>query len=251
MKQLGLIGNPLKHSFSKKYFAEKFAKEGIEDWHYDLYPLDSIDHLPSLLKDIPNLVGLNVTIPYKQLALKYMHELDKDAADIGAINTIVIKANGKLKGYNTDVIGFQHSLIELLDGDKYKDEIKDLQALVLGTGGAAKAIVYTLKKLNIPYKLVSRNPERGILYENLDEKIVQNHQLIINSTPLGTFPNINQAPPFPFQYLSKEHFLFDLVYNPEKTLFLQHGINHSAKTMNGALMLKFQAEASWDIWKKA
>lgn len=245
MKKLGLIGKTLTYSFSKKYFAEKFSSLNIEDWEYELYPLENIELLPRLLKDHPDLVGLNVTIPYKKEVLKYIHELDEEAIEIGAINTILIQGE-KLIGANTDVYGFKNSLLPFI-GTK----IETLQALVLGTGGAAQAIHYVLDTLNIKSKSVSRQHEKGITYDKLDKKIVREHKLIVNCTPLGTHPNVDQAPPFPYHYLTRQHFLYDLVYNPPKTLFLQRGMDHGAKTINGVSMLELQAEASWDIWNKA
>jgi len=209
MKKLGLIGKTLHYSFSKKYFSDKFEKEDIHDYKYE-----------------------------------YIHELDAEAAAIGAINTIKFTKDGKLKGYNTDVIGFEKSLVPFLGAAKDQD----LQALILGTGGASKAILFALQKLNIKSTYVSRSAKKGITYDQLDEQMMSDHKLIINCTPLGTYPDVDQAPPLPYAFLTKEHFLYDLVYNPEKTLFLKQGEAHGAKTINGIPMLVFQAEASWEIW---
>ena len=247
MKKLGLLGKTLNYSFSKKYFQEKFEKEGVLDWVYDLYELDNITEFKQLLKNEPQLAGLNVTIPYKQEVLKYIHELDDEAAAIGAINTIKFIEDGKLKGYNTDVVGFEKSLTPFLGA--VKDQ--DLHALILGTGGASKAILFVLHKLNIKSTCVSRSASRGITYDQLDKQVVSKHKLIINCTPLGTYPEVDQAPPLPYTYLTDKHFLYDLVYNPEKTLFLKRGAAQGARTINGIPMLTLQAEASWKIWNEA
>ncbi len=246
MKKLGLIGNPLTHSFSEKYFAEKFVKMGTQDWVYKLFPLPTIDKLPSLLASEPDLVGLNITIPYKQQALKYIHELDNEAAKIGAINTISIGQDGRLKGSNTDVIGFENTLVPFIG-----KQIEGIRALILGSGGAAKAIQYVLAKNDIPYTVVSRKASRGVQYEDVDETMLQDNRLIINCTPVGTYPNEEQSPPIPYEYLGAKHFLYDLVYNPKKTLFLQQGSQRGAKTINGYGMLEMQAEAAWEIWNKS
>lgn len=246
MKKLGLIGNPLKHSFSKKYFAEKFNAEKIEGWTYDLYPLDHIDQLEILLQKEPELIGLNITIPYKEQALKFVHNLDKDAEKIGAINTISIGKNGHITGSNTDIIGFENSLVPFLGKNP-----NGLNAMVLGSGGASKAIHYVLGKLDIQYTQISRDPSKGISYEQLNKGIMEEHDLIINCTPLGTYPKEDEAPMIPYQFLQQKHYLYDLVYNPEKTLFLRKGMRAGAKTINGLSMLALQAEASWDIWNMA
>lgn len=245
MKKVGLIGNPLKHSFSEQYFGEKFSRLNIRDWSYSLYPMPYIDSLPKLLSAEPKLVGLNITIPYKKLSLKYVHELDEVAAQIGAINTISIDENRRLKGYNTDVIGFENTLVPFLG-----DNVNDLTALILGSGGAAHAIRYALDKLEIPYTTVSRDANKGITYADLDEKIMRDNHLIINCTPVGTYPNESLSPAIPYKYITSRHFLYDLVYNPKKTLFLQRGARNGAKVINGYSMLEMQAEASWDIWLK-
>jgi len=244
MKKLGLIGKTLNYSFSKKYFKEKFEQEDILGWEYDLYPLETIGHFKQLLENESELAGLNVTIPYKQKVLKYIHDLDEEAAQIGAINTIKFGADGRLKGYNTDTVGFEKSLVPFL-GTAINE---NLHALILGTGGASKAILFVLNKLQIKNTYVSRSADRGSTYEQLDEQAVSQHRLIINCTPLGTYPDVDQAPPFPYSYLTEKHFLYDLVYNPEKTLFLKLGEKRGAKTINGIPMLALQAEASWKIW---
>jgi shikimate dehydrogenase len=246
MKKLGLIGETLHHSFSKKYFREKFEKEEILDWVYDLYELENIGKFEQLLENEPLLVGLNVTSPYKQEVLKYIHELDDEAAAIGAINTIKFTTNGTLKGYNTDAIGFENSLIPFLG----KAKLQDIKALILGTGGASKAILFVLNKLGIQSSYVSRSATKGLTYQQLDKQIVSQYKLIINCTPLGTFPLVDAAPPIPYELLTAQHFLYDLVYNPKKTLFLKRGEQQGAKTINGISMLALQAEASWNIWNK-
>ena len=240
----GLIGYPLSHSFSKKHFAEKFQKEGIEDSFYDLFPLAHIDLLPDLFSKYKNLSGLNVTIPYKQAVLPFLDEIDEAAMAVGAVNTISIK-NGKKKGYNTDVFGFEQSLLNLFKNAKTIPR----QALILGTGGAAKAVVYVLNSLNIDYELVSRRPGEGkMTYEDLNEKIMFSHPLIINTSPLGMSPNFDTLPPIPYQYIGATHLLFDLVYNPAETAFLKKGIAVGATISNGLEMLHLQAEKSWSIW---
>lgn len=244
MKKLGLIGYPLSHSFSKRYFQEKFLKQGIQGYEYELYSLESISLFPELLNKETHLVGLNVTIPYKQSILPYLDELSQAAQQIGAVNTILIK-NGKKIGYNTDYIGFQESLISFVG-----DQLSKIQALVLGTGGASKAVQEALKSLQIPFLLVSREAsDLAICYQNLQAKHLQEHLLIINTTPLGMYPDTEKFPDIPYEAISKEHFLYDLVYNPAETIFLKKGKEKSAKTKNGLEMLYLQAEAAWKIWQ--
>jgi len=246
MKQLGLIGYPLSHSFSEKYFSEKFAQEGIEGWQYALYPLDSIDDLTTLLAGEKNFAGLNVTIPYKELVIPFLDELDETAAAVQAVNTIRF-VDDKLIGYNTDVLGFEASLVAFLN--KEEGITIAQKALILGTGGAAKAIAYVCQRLGIAYQYVSRKAsDSAISYDVITEEVLQEHELIINTTPLGMSPNISSCPDLPYECLSSKHFLFDLVYNPEKTLFLIKGEAHGAAIQNGLPMLVGQAEASWDIW---
>lgn len=244
MRKFGLIGFPLSHSFSKKYFTDKFQKEGISDCEYELFPLKSIEELPDLLKKHPNLAGLNVTIPYKQAVFPYLNAVEKNVQAVGAVNVIKIQ-NGQLLGFNSDTYGFGQSLFHFLNKDK--TQVK--RALILGTGGAAKAVAYVLKLLKIEYQLVSRSAKNGDLtYETLTPNILKNHQLIVNTTPLGTFPNEKTYPALLYNALSSKHYLFDLVYNPEKTLFLAKGEAQGAKIRNGLEMLELQAEKSWDIW---
>jgi shikimate dehydrogenase len=244
MKTYGLIGFPLSHSFSKGFFADKFVKEGIADCNYESFPLPAITDLPGLISNTAGLSGLNVTIPYKETVIPYLDELDAAAMQIGAVNCIRFTPDGRKVGYNTDVIGFRRSLEPLL-----KDY--HTRALVLGTGGAAKAVQYVLDSLQIPYQLVSRKPNPGtISYYSIDDMVIATHTLIINTTPLGMYPNVNDAPELPYELLSSQHLLYDLVYNPEVTTFLKRGAIRGATTKNGYEMLVLQAEASWDIWNE-
>jgi len=243
LKQYALIGNPLTHSFSKKYFTNKFEVEQISNCQYELHQLDSIEEFPALLKAQPNLHGLNVTIPYKESVIPYLDELSDEAKEIGAVNTISIK-DGILKGHNTDVLGFRDSLLTWL-----KDKPKG--ALILGTGGASKGIAFVLRKAGIPYLKVSRSLAKGnITYGDLDRSILSEYSLIINTTPLGTFPNIETAPDIPYNLLTKHNCLYDLVYNPEKTVFLNSGITKDCQVKNGLEMLVAQAEYAWEIWNQ-
>ncbi len=245
MNQFGLIGYPLSHSFSASYFTEKFKKENITDAQYQLFPIHNIQEIQSLLESEPFLKGLSVTIPYKEKIIPYLDALDEVVIKVGAVNTIDIslKNNRKyLKGYNTDVIGFEKTLRPLLKSHH-------LQALVLGSGGASKAVVYVLEKLHIPYKIVSRSIHADFLnYQQLTPDIIENHQIVINTTPVGMYPDIDACPDFPYTLLSSTHLLYDLIYNPEETLFLKKGKLQGATTQNGLEMLIFQAEAAWDIW---
>ena len=241
MRRFGLIGKPLSHSFSKNYFTQKFAREHINNCRYDLFELTTIEDLPALLLSYPDLEGLNVTIPYKQEVIPYLDEATEVVKEIGACNCIKI-SGGKLKGFNTDVVGFKRSLeTHLLPGHD--------KALILGTGGAARAVQYALKELGIEYRLVSRRKTgEGLGYEDVGEDILKKYRLIINTTPLGMYPNLDEAPPIPYQYLSPAHLLFDLIYNPAKTKFLQNGEAQGARIANGHEMLILQAEESWRIW---
>ncbi len=241
MKKFGLIGFPLSHSFSKKYFSEKFTKENIQGVEYESYPLEDITALSSLLLREPMLAGLNVTIPYKEKVIPYLDELSDEVKQIGACNCIAIQGS-KLKGYNTDVVGFEKSL-------KKKLKTHHQQALVLGTGGAAKAVHYVLAEKGISFLKISRSPgDDQLAYESLTKEIIESHQLIVNTTPLGMYPDVNSFPPIPYEHLGNQHYLFDLVYNPGKTIFLLRGEERGAEIENGADMLIDQAEASWDIW---
>ncbi|WP_346237088.1 shikimate dehydrogenase [Niabella insulamsoli] len=243
MNLYGLIGMPLAQSFSKKYFTEKFEKEGIEHAAYELFPLEGIDLLKGLLSRHPDLKGLNVTIPYKEEVLPFLHSLDADAAEIGAVNCIKIN-DGRLKGFNTDAPAFETSLMPLLESHHKK-------ALILGTGGAAKAVLHILNKLGIEYAFVSRQPGADFVYEDLNEATLAAYPLIINATPLGSFPKVDTAPAIPYEYLTARNYLYDLVYNPAMTLFLQKGAAKGALIKNGYEMLVGQAELSWEIWNDA
>lgn len=247
MRKFGLIGYPLGHSFSKKYFSEKFEKEGIKA-EYELYPLEDIEELPALVKSTKGLEGINVTIPYKESVMKFLDEVDEKATAIGAVNTIKIR-KGKLKGYNTDYVGFKTSLIKFIGPNPTPKH-----ALILGTGGASKAVQTALSDLEIPYTVVSRRPHNDELsYQHLNSPAPQylsTYKLIINTTPLGMAPKIESLPDLPYNQLSTDHFLYDLVYNPLLTAFMQKGIEAKCWVKNGLEMLYGQAEAAWDIWNK-
>ena len=241
MKVYGLIGYPLSHSFSKGFFAEKFAREGIKECIYDSFPIPAIGDLPALLTQQPELQGLNVTIPYKEVVIPYLDELSPAAAKMKAVNCIRFK-DGRKIGYNTDAIGFRRSLEPLLQPHHNK-------ALILGTGGAAKAVQFVLESLNIPYQLVSRQASaETISYEQLDAATMASHTLIVNTSPLGMYPNVEAAPAIPYEQLTERHLLYDLIYNPAVTAFLQKGADRGATIKNGHEMLILQAEASWEIW---
>jgi len=236
----GLIGFPLTHSFSKNYFTNKFKEEGLTNTNYELFPLTAIEQLPELLKAQPTLCGLNVTIPYKQQVLPYLN--DTAALPLPACNCIKI-VDGKLVGFNTDVTGFEQSFeAKLLP--------HQTNALVLGTGGASLAVQYVLGKLGIDFKVVSRGNGAHLNYGHLDETIMARHPIVINTTPLGTYPNVNDCPDIPYHLLTPQHYCYDLVYNPEKTLFLQRAFDRGTAIKNGADMLKIQADVSWEIWNK-
>ncbi|MBO9565105.1 MAG: shikimate dehydrogenase [Niastella sp.] len=242
MRLFGLIGFPLSHSFSQKFFTDKFRVEGIAGCVYENFPLENIDALRGVLAQHSHLAGLNVTIPYKEKVIPYLHHQSDVVKRIGACNCIKI-VNGELHGYNTDVTGFEESLRSLLEAHHRK-------ALVLGTGGAAKAVHYVIEKLGIIFLEVSRNPTSGrqISYEQLTPAVLNDHTLIINTTPVGMYPNEHDCPPLPYADLTPRHYLFDLVYNPAKTLFLQKGEEQGAVIKNGSDMLVIQAEESWRIW---
>ncbi|MCE7995806.1 MAG: shikimate dehydrogenase [Roseivirga sp.] len=245
MRKFGLIGFPLSHSFSQKYFTEKFEKENIADSSYDLYPLESIEEFPALIKAESELIGLNVTIPYKEQVIPYLDELDEKAEAIGAVNTITIR-DGKLKGYNTDYDGFSNSLTQWIGANPIPEK-----ALILGTGGASKAVKATLEDLGVSYQFVSRSSGEGLLtYEDLSSTLqhFKTSTLIINTTPLGTHPNTTELPDLPYNQLTQGHYLFDLVYNPLITAFMQKGIDAKCWVKNGLEMLHGQAEKAWRIW---
>lgn len=242
IKQFGLIGYPLVHSFSKGYFNAKFQEWGRTDCRYDNFSIATIDDIRGVLESHTDIVGLNVTIPYKEAVIPFLDELDDIAKAVGAVNCIHIN-NGKKKGYNTDVFGFEMSIKPFLE-NRYE------RALILGTGGASKAVAFVLERWGIPFHLVSRNPqgERELGYDVLKSEVMHHFPLIINTTPLGTYPDIDACPYLPYEGLSERHFLYDLIYNPEETTFLRLGRLAGAKTMNGHAMLMLQADRSWQIW---
>lgn len=244
MKLYGLIGKPLSHSFSHRWFNEKFNREGLIDHRYELFPIDAPEKLADLLEQHPDLAGLNVTIPYKKTVMPLLDEIDPLAAAVGAVNTIAICSDRTI-GHNTDVIGFRSTLAPLLDGERPR-------ALVLGSGGASRAVVYVLKELGIRFRVVSRSRERGDLtWDLLDPTVIKVCPLIINTTPLGMSPAVHERPGLPYDAIGHKHTLIDLVYNPEETVFLRNGRERGARTMNGLHMLQAQAEASWKIWNPA
>ena len=248
MKLFGLVGFPLGHSFSKKYFENKFVSEDIKDADFLNFELESLDGLRELINRNPQLKGFTVTIPHKISMLPLMDEITDEVRKIGALNVVKINRHTNkinLTGYNTDVYGFEKSLLEQI-------EPNHKQALVLGTGGSANAVGFVLKKLGIDFRFVSRNArdENTISYSDLTKEIIQSYPLIINTTPLGMYPKMETCPNIPYQNLTEKHFLFDLVYNPEQTLFMQKGTEQGAKTCNGYDMLCYQAEEAWKIWNK-
>lgn len=257
MHLFGLIGYPLGHSFSKKYFTEKFAREGITDARYELFPLENISGLPLLLEQNPDLRGLNVTIPHKEAVISLLHELDETALAVGAVNCIKIE-NQRLRGFNTDVIGFGNSLINFFqDNDRFdffkensRHRPRPKEALIFGTGGAAKAVAFMLKKLDIAFRFVSRNPvgESQISYASLSSPLTPLPPLLINTTPLGMSPHEDACPDLPFERLTPQHFVYDLIYNPAETLLLQRAKARGCAVKNGLEMLHLQAEAAWKIW---
>lgn len=245
MKTYGLIGYPLSHSFSKKYFTEKFLNEHIENHQYELFPIEHISSIPALLENDTTICGLNVTIPHKVSVLPLLNEIDEAAEKIGAVNCISVKTvNGekKLKGYNTDAFGFEESLKPLL-------KPQHTQALIFGDGGAAKAVKYVLDKLNIQYKTVVRKPVAGaILYSDVTTDLLKSYKLLINTTPLGMSPNYDCCPDIDYKVLTNEHLAYDLVYNPLETTFLTNAAQQGATIKNGLEMLYKQAEQAWFIW---
>jgi shikimate dehydrogenase len=259
MKTYGIIGYPLSHSFSKQFFTDKFEREKIEDVRYEVHPLQSLGDFDELLNKHSNLCGLNVTIPHKVDIMKYLDWVSVEAKEIGAVNCIRIAKespvtaaltgelgiegkNFMLEGFNTDAYGFEKSLKPLLNSSHER-------AMILGDGGAAKAVKFVLNKLNIPYITVVRTATPGrILYQDLTAEQVDSHKLIINTTPIGTSPDVDACPPIPYHYIGQEHLLYDLIYNPPVTKFLKNGIDRGAAIKNGYEMLVLQAEKSWEIW---
>ena len=249
MRQFGLIGYPLSHSFSQKFFTEKFLQENIVNAKYDNFPIASIESFAGLWKENPNLEGLNVTIPYKKEVIPFLQHSSAVVQEINACNCIR-KFNNELYGYNTDVIGFEKSLLPFL-------KPHHTQALILGTGGASAAVQWVLQKLNIQFQLVSRNTntieantemKASLSYDQLAASVIESHTLIINTSPLGMYPNTNEAPPIAYEGITAQHHLYDLVYNPIETLFMKNGLAKGATVQNGLAMLHIQAEESWTIW---
>ena len=250
MRRFGLIGFPLSHSFSEKHFTEKFLRENISDAEYKLFPIESIENLPELISANPNLVGLSVTIPYKEKVIPFLNELDETAKAACAVNTILISRLtsqvSSLKGFNTDVHGFRQSIKPFLTSAHDR-------ALILGTGGASKAVEFVLKQIGVECIFVSREKKNIVgktilTYEELNSYVMDSCKLIVNCSPVGTFPNINEFPKISYESISKEHLLYDLIYNPPETEFLKRGKSQGAQTMNGLDMLKMQAEKAWEIW---
>ncbi len=248
MRKFGLIGYPLGHSFSKTYFTEKFKNEKIKDCQYLNFPIESISKLPVLISENKELAGLNVTIPYKEAVMQYLDHIDKTAEIIGAVNTIKIirlHEHIRLEGYNTDAHGFYSSILPLL-------KKKHSKALILGTGGSSKAVAYVLDQLGIRYIYVSRNPrkESHISYKDITSALMQECKIIINSTPLGMYPDVDKYADIPYEDITNDHLLYDLVYNPEVSRFLEKGAEKGAVIKNGLSMLHLQAEKAWKIWNR-
>ncbi len=239
MEQYGIIGFPLTHSFSPFYFTEKFAKEK-RNAEYLPFTLKIIKQLPGLLENFPEMIGLNVTIPLKTDVISCLNYISDEAREINAVNCVKI-VEGKLYGFNTDHFGFTETLKPLLNNEMNK-------ALVLGTGGSSKAVCFALSQLGIEYKLVSASGKGDLSYNELTEEILQEHLLIVNTTPLGMFPETDQYPDIPYQFLSEKHLLYDLIYNPKETVFLLKGKEHKTRIKNGYEMLIAQADKSWEIW---
>jgi shikimate dehydrogenase len=241
-RQFGLIGKNIAYSFSKKYFTEKFALGNLVDCSYVNFDIQSIEEFPTLITNNPDLKGLNVTIPYKEVVIPYLDKLSKNAAQIGAVNVIRLTKKGQLKGYNSDYYGFMKSLVPLLQPHHQK-------ALILGTGGAAKAVAFALDQLGILYTYVSREAKEGMIdYDRINATTFDNYHIIINCTPLGTSPNIDSSPPISYAFFTDKHIAFDLIYNPEETAFLKKAKQKGAITKNGYEMLILQAEKAWKIW---
>ncbi|MBQ4820224.1 shikimate dehydrogenase [Aquimarina sp. MMG016] len=239
-KTYGLLGRDIGYSFSKGYFADKFEKENL-NCEYNNFDIKQINEVKEIFKN-SNIKGLNVTIPYKEEIISYLDELDPIAKEIGAVNVIKFSSNQRLVGYNSDYYGFTESLKPLLNNNIKK-------AIILGTGGASKAIAYSLTQLGIAFSFISRNPDfNEMSYGDLTEDIINSHKLIINCTPLGTHPNIENHPQIPYEYITKNHVLYDLIYNPDETAFMKKGLQKGAKVSNGLKMLILQAENAWEIW---
>lgn len=239
--RFGLIGKNIEYSFSRAYFTQKFKDLKLANHTYENFDFEDINELEQVLKNNTNIKGFNITIPYKEEVFPFLSAIDDKAKEIGAVNTIKFTKDG-LKGFNTDYHGFQKSIEPFI-----KDHHK--KALILGTGGASKAVAFVFKQLGINYKFVSRNPEENELnYSNLNKAIISQYTIIVNCTPLGTYPDINRKPNIPYKYIGNQHLLFDLIYNPDKTAFLLEGESRGAQIKNGDKMLELQAEKSWEIW---
>ena len=248
MQRYGLIGRALSHSFSKEHFNGKFRREGLSDCRYDLFELPAIGDLPTLLAETPDLRGFNVTIPYKESIIPYLSSLDPLAAAVGAVNTVAVQ-HGRLTGHNTDVHGFRKLVEPALAGLQEPGSDIRPRALVLGSGGASRAVAYVLREAGIRFRVVSRDRARGELtWDMVDRTVISVCRLIINTTPLGMHPDVESSPPLPYEALTPKHVLIDLVYNPERTRFLKHGEEMGARTIGGLGMLREQAEAAWGIW---
>lgn len=249
MRTYGLIGYPLEHSYSPDFFNKKFKEEKIKDVRYELFPLENISEFPDLIKTHPDIRGLNVTIPYKESVIKYLDSIEPDAKIASAVNTIRIDHSPlglRLKGYNTDIYGFKTTLKEVLTSNHTK-------ALILGSGGASKAVQFVLDTLGIMFMIVSRNPtgNQQISYKEITDTMLVSHPLIINTTPSGMFPETSEYPRIPYHALSSENILYDLIYNPKETNFIKFGKINGARTVNGIRMFKLQAEKSWEIWNNS
>jgi len=243
MRKFGLIGHPLSHSFSKQYFEDKFQKESLSNCSYSLFDIEKIDEIIKLRQSEPSLSGLNVTIPYKQSVIPFLDVVSEQAKEVGAVNTIKIK-DGKWIGYNSDIYGFYKTLLPLLKQENNA-------ALILGTGGASLAVKYVLKSLKIPYYMVSRNEEEGCLtYDQINKSILLSYNILINTTPLGMFPHALAMPEIPFHFVNQAHIFYDLIYNPQLTMFLRKAQEKGCIVKNGLEMLQLQAEKSWDIWNE-
>ena len=242
MTKYGIIGNPLGHSFSKGFFTEKFAREGI-DAEYLNFQISEIGKLTEVLRENPELRGINVTLPYKTEIIPFLDELSDEAREIGAVNVVQIR-NGHLKGFNSDIIGFTRSIQPLLKSHHQK-------ALILGTGGASRAILVGLTRLGLEWKYVSRTPHEGMItYEDITAETLREYEVIVNCSPVGMFPKVDGCPAIPYEFLTPDNLLYDLVYNPETTLFMKKGALQGAVVKNGLEMLHLQAIASWEFWNE-
>jgi len=244
IRKFGLLGRNIEYSFSRKYFTERFKRDGLQHYSYENFDISDISDFPNVIKNNRDLKGLNVTIPYKEAVIPFLDKMSANAERIGAVNTIKFTKKGYLKGYNTDFYGFKKALKPLL-----KEHHK--KALILGTGGASKGVAFALEQLDILYTFVSREAnENAIDYNRINATTFDNYFIVINTTPLGTSPNVKEFPPIPYQFFTKNHIAFDLIYNPEETQFLKKAKKYGAITKNGLEMLAFQAEKSWKIWNK-